>query len=184
MDAARLLDAGDVDGAIALCQHGIALYPEYATGYLVIARAYIKSGAPDAARSMAQLGLQHAPYSTALRAITEAQEVEVEAPLTPPDAESTELDRIANELIGARIPPIDPTIPIPKGDPPRADILVTPTLAKIYEQQGLIDEAIGAYRSLAAQHDASEAVYNERILTLEKRKAHRGELPPAPRHGE
>ncbi len=176
VDAARLLDAGDAGGAIGLCEHGIACYPDYATGYLVLARAYVRSGKPDAARSMAQLGLQHAPHSAALQAIVNAptEEAEPQQPATN-DSETEELTRLAERLEGAHIPPIDPTIPIPRGEAPAADTIVTPTLARIYEQQGLLDEAITAYKHLAALGDASKGKYEERIAAIEKKKAARGE---------
>lgn len=40
VEATRRIEAGDMAGAVRLCADGIATFPDYATGYIVLARAY------------------------------------------------------------------------------------------------------------------------------------------------
>jgi tetratricopeptide (TPR) repeat protein len=61
LEAQQHLERGDAATAAALCQQGIALYPQYATAYLILARALLAQGEYAAADRAIQEGMQSVP---------------------------------------------------------------------------------------------------------------------------
>jgi|YelNatPaOPRAMG01_1025707.scaffolds.fasta_scaffold00014_38 tetratricopeptide (TPR) repeat protein len=64
---ARLADhycqLGRIEEAIQLCQQGLQRHPRYATGYVVLAKAYWRKGQLDAARSALDKSLELEPHN-------------------------------------------------------------------------------------------------------------------------
>lgn len=183
VEAERLLASGDVAAAVLLCDRGIQQYPDYATGYLMLAMAYLQDGNINSARSAARRGLRCAPGSTALQTMARlpesqsdhgvAKENQTEGNVPETASDIIALEELARTLQGAKIPALETASappPITQGD----ELLVSPTLARIYEAQGLIGEAIAAYRLLAAQNDGAREKYLERIAALESKNPPRG----------
>ena len=161
MEVSRLLDSNNVDNALTLCLAGVAAFPDYATGYLLLARVYQFAGDSPAATIAAERGLMLSPGSPALKEISRPRPVEPEA--------DRELSNLASTLEHARMPQLDTTQPVPQTSiPTRADILITPTMASIYEKQGLFVEAIAAYRTLAAEEGGKK--YEGKIAALEAQR--------------
>jgi len=86
------------------------------------------------------------------------------------------VEQIAEQLEAApRIVPVAPqeAPPVPPDAPqaqPAPGRFVTATLAEIYASQGEYDEAIEAYRTLAAQRPGSAERYQKRLAELEELK--------------
>ncbi len=68
---ARLADlylAGQrVNEAVALCEHGVGLYPSYAAGHIVLGKCYQRLGEIDTASTSYQHALDLSPYNTVVR---------------------------------------------------------------------------------------------------------------------
>ena len=82
------------------------------------------------------------------------------------------LDELANEIASARLPEIDDssiddvlTKEFINGDP----MIVSETLAKIYEAQGEFLEAIRVYEKLILKHPDKKEEYTNRIIDLKTR---------------
>jgi tetratricopeptide (TPR) repeat protein len=66
IDAQKLLGTGDASGAVHLLEKGIEVYPEYATAYAVMARAYMQMRDVESAYEWVQRGLKQFPTHRAL----------------------------------------------------------------------------------------------------------------------
>ena len=98
---------------------------------------------------------------------------EAEAPAT---AAIDDLDRLIQELEGARITPRPDLDAIPEPDlDDDLDDMVSETLARIYEAQSQFSEAANVYRALAAQNPEQRETYEAKAAEM-SRKAD-GETP-------
>ena len=66
IDAQKMLGAGDASGAVHLLEEGIAVYPEYATAYAVLARSYMQMRDVESAYEWVRRGLGRFPTHRAL----------------------------------------------------------------------------------------------------------------------
>ncbi|HLP16601.1 MAG TPA: tetratricopeptide repeat protein [Bacteroidota bacterium] len=57
----------DVAGALALCEKGVGLYPEYASGHLVLGKCYQELGRMVEARAAFHRALELSPYNTVVQ---------------------------------------------------------------------------------------------------------------------
>ena len=198
--AADLLDSGDIKEALRICQEGTRVFPRYTTGRLVLGRCYEALGSHVEAMLEYRRVLEGFPDNTLVRDFLKradqreqqgfdafaAQwqarlqgrkdrltfEEYVGAP-NPPVGQS--MEEIIQKLESAprRIPVPDSPAPVPEGPreaPASPSRFVTATLAEIYASQGEYDEAIEAYRTLAAQRPGSAERYQKRLEELEELK--------------
>ena len=86
---------------------------------------------------------------------------------TPPP--SNDIEDLAGKLQGAKITPVIDLSRPTEGGGGNAGF-VTPTLAEIYVRQGWYDDAIKAYRSLAASKPDEQAKFEQRITEIEEMK--------------
>lgn len=98
-----------------------------------------------------------------------------EIPVEPP-TETNEIEELAEKLQNP--PKITPVIDLSdktthaEGEPeiPGGGGFVTPTLAEIYAKQGWYDDAINAYKTLAASKPEDRERFEKRIVELEEMK--------------
>ncbi len=193
-EAANLLDAGDVPGALALARAGTARYPWYPTGHLVLGRCLEASGSgADAAGAFrdARRLLPDAPVLLgALAALGGGRGQGAAAQPEGPAGTASDVDALARTLHGAKL-----VIPPPEGGTEQTEgeaaqtggepapasgegtRLVSATLAEIYVQQGQYTEAIRAYQTLIERQPDEREKYEKRIGEIEamNRKAPRGD---------
>lgn len=72
IEADRLLSVGKTREAVSVCKKGLSAYPEYHTGYGVLARAFILQKDYDKAELTINTGLKLFPYSRALLVVKDA----------------------------------------------------------------------------------------------------------------
>jgi len=95
---------------------------------------------------------------------------------TPSSGEADRIEEIAEKLKTPK--KITPVInftekaprPASEADTPASTGFVTPTLAEIYVKQGWYDDAIKAYRTLAANKPAEKKKFDQRIAEIEELK--------------
>jgi hypothetical protein len=91
-----------------------------------------------------------------------------------PAPTKTSLELLAERLEKVRIRASETTTPAPAPPPAQPSetnepMVVSPTMAAIYEQQGAIDAAIRAYTILIRLHPEQRTVYEEKIAMLRQR---------------
>jgi len=198
--AADMLDSGDTKEALRVCIEGTRVFPRYTTGRLVLGRCYEALGSHIEAMLEYRRVLEVFPDNPLVRDLLKhANEREqqgfdafaaqwqaklqgrkdrltfeeyVGTPTSPP---GQSMDEIIQKLESAprRIPVADVPPPAPEGPremPASPARFVTATLAEIYASQGEYDEAIEAYRTLAAQRPGSAERYQKRLEELEELK--------------
>lgn len=115
----------------------------------------------------------------ALRQVT-AEEPPAEEPAAvsteEPSAPQNQIEEIAEKLREAkRMTPVinlseKSTTPLSESESPAGTGFVTPTLAEIYAKQGWFDDAIKAYKTLAANKPSERDKFDKRIQELEEMK--------------
>jgi tetratricopeptide (TPR) repeat protein len=180
--AEAFLAQGKAEQAHALCREGVARYPDYATGHLVLGKTYEALGRSLDALMEYEAVLRMVPDSQIARSRVEEigrRDAEAFARYVKkqqrvlgdtkggPSLQEYLADRPATLFTRSRLPG------------PRPQRFVTQTLAEIYASQGEYDEAIEAYRRLSEQRPANAARYGERIKELEalQRAARDGGTP-------
>lgn len=144
---AQLADAyrkeGLLDEAIEICLKGLEQHPNYPSAHVVLGRAYLEKGALQEAEAEFLKVIELAPDNLLVHRLlgdlyreqerlAEARE-QYEAVLA-----YNPLDREVKELL-AHLPPSEGAV---------EEILATETLADLYVQQGLLEEAAQIYRRL------------------------------------
>ena len=176
--ALEQLNAGSPRAALDICLEGIARFPWYATGNLVLGKCYDALGKPSEALHAYRDALASLPDSKALQnLVTESENRANRAG----DAKAGDMEGIIQQLQEAKriVPSADivkyqePLVPSLEG--PRS-LIVTETLAEIYAMQGEYREAIDAYRKLLQQRPENIEKYEKRLEELEKLL--REQLPP------
>ena len=146
--ASEYLEQGNTTQAIELCQTGINSYPSYVTGFYVLAKSYLKE-------SM---------FEDAIATLNQARKLF-------PDCELfIQLKREWGANTPAvHAPQLQPTATTTQQQTPQDGEIVSQTLAEIYVQQGLIDEAIKSYEQLKKRKPDQIAEFDKRIKELEKK---------------
>jgi len=198
--AADLLDSGDINEALRICLEGTRVFPRYTTGRLVLGRCYEAMGShveamleyrrvlevfPDnplvldllkRADQMEQQGFDAYAAQWAARLQGRKDRLTFEEYVgTPYPPAGQSMDEIIQKLESAprHLPVADTPAPVAEGPrevPASPSRFVTATLAEIYASQGEYDEAIEAYRALAAQRPGSAERYQKRLEELEELK--------------
>lgn len=143
--AAAYLEQGDSAYARELCLTGIEHYPAYTTGFLILAKCY----AVDSR------------YEEAIETIKRARKLF-------PDAVhlvslQREWERQQQGAPSEEVATNEPVIEQPAGD----GEIVSQTLAEIYVQQGLLEQAIESYLKLIERKPAQRAEFEKRIGELQ-----------------
>jgi tetratricopeptide (TPR) repeat protein len=197
--ASDLLDSGDIKEALRMCIEGTRVFPRYTTGRLMLGKCYEALGSHVEAMLEYKRVLEVFPdNSLVLELLKRAEQREMQgfdafaaewhARLqgrkdrltfeeyvgTPNPPSDQSMEQIIEQLESApRRIPVPDVPPAPEG-PREAPVsparFVTATLAEIYASQGEFDEAIEAYRTLAAQRPGSAERYQKRLAELEELK--------------
>ena len=197
--AADLLDSGDIKEALRISVEGTRVFPRYTTGRLVLGRCYEALGSHVEAMLEYRRVLEVFPDNPLVRELLKRAEqreeqgfdafasewqarwqgkkdrLTFEEYVGPPRAGTDQsMEQIIEQLESAprRIPVQDapPQPEEPREAPASPARFVTATLAEIYASQGEYDEAIEAYRTLAAQRPGSAGRYQKRLEELEELK--------------
>ena len=197
--AADLLDSGDSKEALRICVEGTRVFPRYTTGRLVLGKCYEALGSHIEAMLEYKRVLEVFPDNPLVAELLKRAEqreeqgyqafaAEWQARLqgrkdrltfedyvgTPAAPGEQSVDQIIQQLESApRRIPVQETPPAsePGREAPASPArFVTATLAEIYASQGEYDEAIEAYRTLAAQRPGSAERYQKRLAELEELK--------------
>jgi tetratricopeptide (TPR) repeat protein len=201
--ASDLLDSGDIKEALRMCMEGARLFPRYTTGRLVLGKCYEALGSnveamleykrvlevfPDNAlvlellkraeqRELQGFDAFAAEWQARLQGRKDRLTFEDYVGAQNPGTDQS-MEQIIEQLEGAprRIPVPDapPAPETPREAPAPPARFVTATLAEIYASQGEYDEAIEAYRTLAAQRPGSAERYQKRLAELEELKRLQG----------
>lgn len=118
------------------------------------------------------------PFAALRQVTTEETPAEEPAAATTeePPASQNQIEEIAEKLREAkRITPVinlseKSTTPLSELETPAGTGFVTPTLAEIYAKQGWFDDAIKAYKTLAANKPSERDKFEKRIQELEEMK--------------
>ncbi len=147
--AERYLEQGDTAGAIELCTAGVENYPSYTTGYVILARSYVANAQPQEALTAIHRARKLFPDSIRLVLIQK----DIESKLQPV-AENKEEEEEQEPV---------------KQEGKQEGEIASQTLAEIYVKQGLIKDAITAYRQLIERKPDQRAGFEKRIRELEKK---------------
>jgi tetratricopeptide (TPR) repeat protein len=197
--AADLLESGNIKEALRICVEGTRVFPRYTTGRLMLGKCYEALGSHVEAMLEYTRVLEVFPDNPLVRELLDRAEqreeqgfdafaAEWQARLqgrkdrltfeeyvgTPSAGGNQSMEQIIQQLEGApRRIPVQDAPPAAEGahDIPASPArFVTATLAEIYASQGEYDEAIEAYRTLAAQRPGSAERYQKRLAELEELK--------------
>ena len=170
VELARLYHVeGRLEEAARLCADGVRRHPDYLSARVLLGRIYFDMGLLEEARETMDFVLERAPDNlVARRVIAESflSQGDREAALErfrallafkPDDVEARE--RLAEIEAGAGPAPE----PVPAAPP--EPVLATPTLAEVYVQQGLPEEAVRLYRQILSA-DPGNAAAKERLFFL------------------
>ncbi len=119
---------------------------------------------------------ESAPETTEDDPFAALRQIVTEEPPAQEPTQNDQIEEIAEKLKEAkRITPVinfseKSTTPLSESDTPAGTGFVTPTLAEIYAKQGWFDDAIKAYRTLAANKPAEKDKFEQRIAELEELK--------------
>jgi tetratricopeptide (TPR) repeat protein len=198
-NAADLLESGDIKEALRICVEGTRVFPRYTTGRLMLGRCYEALGSHVEAMLEYRRVLEVFPDNALVRELLKRAESREQQGFNAFAAEwqarlqgrkdrltfedyvgslsaaaDPSVEQIIQQLEGApkRIPVQDvPPVPDPPRETPASPArFVTATLAEIYASQGEYDEAIEAYRTLAAQRPGSADRYQKRLTELKELK--------------
>jgi tetratricopeptide (TPR) repeat protein len=198
--AADLLDTGNIKEALRISVEGTRVFPRYTTGRLMLGRCYEALGSHveamleytrvlevfpdnplvrellDRAEQREQQGFDAFAAEWQARLQGRKDRLTFEEYVGTPGAGGGDqsMEQIIQQLEGApRRIPVQETPPAPVGAheiPASPSRFVTATLAEIYASQGEYNEAIEAYRTLAAQRPGSAERYQKRLAELEELK--------------
>jgi tetratricopeptide (TPR) repeat protein len=196
-EAAGYLSAGDVQRAISLCLEGTKLFPNYATGYLVLGKCYEAFGKNREALAQYETALGKLPDNPTLKDLVQRLErqqqeefrkyldeqekrFENTPPASPPPVKEPQPERHEEETtveyLSKRLQHVKRTQPLPDGTPPPSDSegekhfgFATSTMAEILAQQGKYTEAIAAYTELNVRQPDDH--YTKRLAELRELQA-------------
>ncbi len=186
--ASLYVESGEYLHALALCDRGTTIYPEYATGYLLRANALYRIGKYEEAAENYKKVLEILPRCTfALNRLVELQKRTVkegrkhEGKADPDD--STEQGSIANiaERL-KRYKPVRSQTDDVQEEPDEDDFtaendkkeetlpIVSETLASIFFKQKQYEKAIEAYRQLIKRTPGKADIYHSKIKEVQEAK--------------
>ena len=193
-EAGELLQGGEVLEAARLCAEGLARYPWYATGNLMLGRCHEELGRHGEALVEYRRALAALPDSRVLREAVRRVELrqreqyrsfaEEQARMLGSVVNTRTFDQYVREGDGENA--ADFLLQKPKSSPVREPALaaqeprtedegspeiVTVTLAEIYAAQGQFVEAMGAYRKLLERRPEEAERFRKRIRELEDLQA-------------
>jgi len=172
VELARLYHVeGRLEEAARLCADGVRRHPDYLSARVLLGRIYFDMGFLEEAREAMDHVLERAPDNLVARRVVaeifmsqgdrEAAIERFRALLAfKPDDEETR-----KRLAAIEAAPEPPPEPVPT--PAEQAVLATPTLAEVYVQQGLPEEALRLYRQILSSDPGNDAV-KERIAHLER----------------
>lgn len=162
------LAQGKNDLAHEICRKGVASYPQYTTGHLLLGKTYEMLGQYAEAVLEYNFVLRALPGNEAVRSLLQGVE----------QREADAFEEYAKKqgrMLGEKRKGVtldtylaDPPAS-PSSKPPSTATLrfVTQTLAEIYASQGEYGEAIQAYRKLMEQRPQDAQRFSERMVELE-----------------
>jgi tetratricopeptide (TPR) repeat protein len=162
------LAQGKNELAHELCRRGVASYPQYTTGHLLLGKTYEMLGRYVEAVLEYKYVLRTLPGNVAVNGLLQGVEQK--------EAEAfEEYARKQERMLGEKTTTVtldsyltDPPLASPTKPSTSATVrFVTQTLAEIYASQGEYDEAIQAYRKLMEQRPQDAQRYSERMTELE-----------------
>jgi tetratricopeptide (TPR) repeat protein len=187
------------DRVIQLCEYGTSIYPSYATGFLLKARALQQSDRyPDALEAYNRV-LEILPRCTIASTEVDAIQARIqrddagvlkregaasgnaeEQPKTSPEQDISPLppdryiENLAERLKGYKPLKFSGTEPLPsdidRGSVEPDDLpIVSETLAEIFLQQNQYARARDAYRQLQKKMPHKSGIYEEKITEIEER---------------
>ncbi|HET9480681.1 MAG TPA: tetratricopeptide repeat protein, partial [Candidatus Polarisedimenticolia bacterium] len=197
--ARGLHEDGRFADAAAACEHGLRAHPSYLSARVLLGRIYFDMGRTDEARETMETVLSVAPDNLIARRVLAdiclesgdnagaLERLRALLAFTPGDAE---IARRIEEIEAGGSPPAAPatapqtfsaastssTVPVPAAaaepDGARHAALATPTLAEIYVQQGLPEQAAEVYREILQgdpAHDEARTRLGEIEAALRQR---------------
>lgn len=190
--ATLYIDNGEYLHALALCDRGTGIYPEYATGFLLRATALKHLDKPEEAIENYRKVLEILPRCSVAGKEIESLTQKVEEPkpdISPgktaeesgkdtdeiKEQETGSIEDLAERLKGYK--PERPARDIKSAEPFEIDEhegndlpIVSETLANIFSKQKQYDRAIEAYRQLIKRNPQKADIYFTRIKELEEAK--------------
>lgn len=194
--ASFYLTEGKAEQAIQICVQGLKKFPEYATGHLILGRAYEAVGRNVEAMLEYRKVLRALPDNPIVNELLrKVEQREQEAFRAFSEERARQLQERRNQLsldqyLAEETKPAEGTVeflldrlraaavsPSPEDhqkekeespEPAAAPRIVTATLAEIYASQGEYREAIAAYRKLLEQHPSEVERFEKRIAQLEE----------------
>jgi tetratricopeptide (TPR) repeat protein len=162
------LAQGKNDLAHEICRKGVASFPRYTTGHLLLGKTYEMLGRYVEAVLEYKYVLRTLPGNETIQGLLQGVE-QKEADAFEEYAKKQERmlgeKRTAVTLDAFLTDP--PVAPAPKPSTTATVRFVTQTLAEIYASQGEYGEAIQAYRKLMEQRPQDAQRYSERMIELE-----------------
>jgi len=174
------IETGTPEKAIAVAKEGLMTYPDYASAKMVLAKAYSQCQRMDEARKECLEVLESYPDNLlAYRLLMDIYLYEEDK------KEAVHLMNRLKDVLGrdmnmrefvlsleAKLDEFDRKEPIPykkAGSKQALSDINTETLARLYEEQGLLDQAIATYKKVLKDRPEDEAIL-EKIQELEKQQ--------------
>lgn len=186
---------GQLEKAVEVCRGGLESYPGYTSARVTLARSLVELGQDAEAEQELGAVLDNSPdnllasrlFAGLLIRLGRREEAATEINrllgLSPDDEEGLRLRRQLEQPpqtkpVLATVPPDvpPPTEPVPATDLETPQIK-TSTLARLYEEQGLLEKALGVYDTLLAA-DPDNVGLADRAAVLRTRIAGNGVGPP------
>lgn len=169
--AVACLEAGEAEQAAALLQATLDRLPEYASAYVLWARAQEALGAWDRALHAWREAVHLAPTSpVAFHGLANAAR-KAHSPPQEPEDPFADIDRLIARLESARIVPRPDAAPLPSPNfDDDIDDVASETLAEIYAAQQRYGEAARMYEALAERRPEQAAAFREQALRLRSRE--------------
>ena len=188
--ASAYLKQGKTMQALELCVQGLKMFPNYATGHLVLGQCYEALGRTIEAMLEYRRALKALPDNMMLQKLMrDIEEREKEAFKAFAEERARKLAERKDSLSVEEYLSEEPTekestvefllkrLQVARRAAPGSEqgpsatattTIVTPTLAEIYASQGEYEAAIDAYRKLAVQRPQEIERYEKRIAQLEQ----------------
>lgn len=188
--ASAYLKQGKTMQALELCVQGLKMFPNYATGHLVLGQCYEALGRTIEAMLEYRRALKALPDNMMLQKLMrDIEEREKEAFKAFAEERARKLAERKDSLSVEEYLSEEPTekestvefllkrLQVARQAAPGSEqgpsttattTIVTPTLAEIYASQGEYEAAIDAYRKLAVQRPQEVERYEKRIAQLEQ----------------
>ncbi|MFH1052093.1 MAG: hypothetical protein V1779_14325 [bacterium] len=193
-DAELLLKSRMFDKAISMCKNGVAQYPLYLSGWIILINALKSAGQIDEAKNSTNYALKIFPENKTLNFLKEEfEDIFYEVVYNNKDMDNNieeintefstlenileenmsgkenfgnNLQDIAKKLAEVSEPSMETNLSKESQNPLPIGI-ISETIAKIYISQGAFSEAITAYKNLITINPDRKTFYLEKISELE-----------------